>query len=330
MANTNKRIPKKVYCKKARFQSNGVNKETLQELIQASIKALPKAKKRREVIGGTEDYYRLINNFSVVDGAFCGVMVAYESGTNALTLSEEEDAETYTIEQLAPPAQDGKRREFLDGLLFFAIRSNHVAVIQSQSLRSAEFEQHLLWLIKQASKVNQGVLFSLDDSISKRVVEKIKQQHVKTIQIGGPLVVAKDAGGHVLDYEQRSSKKQSFTIGGFGPDLLNALGRRLPKSLKFKDALDENIKLSLQIQYIRSVSDKGQQLLDTLAIALRNHDGSDTKLILNDGSEVTGEHLKLTANLKLTTINGVVLPDSAFVELVNWLNGLIKSGDVTP
>lgn len=145
-----------------------------------------------------------------------------------------------------------------------------------------------------------------------------------------PLVVAKDAGGNVLSYAQRTSGQQSFTIAGVGPDLLKALGSKLPKSLKFKDALDENIELSLQIRYVRSVSDKGQKLLDTLAIALRNHDGSDTKLLLNDGSEVAGESLKLTANLKLTAINGVVVPDAAFVELVNWLDGLIKSGDVTP
>lgn len=330
MATTNKRVPKKVSCKNARLQGNGENKETLQQLVQAAIKTLPKAKQRREVIGGAEDHYRLINNFVGVNGAFCGVMVAYESGTNALTLSEEEDAETYTIEQLAPPAQDGKRREFLDGLLYFAIRGNHVVLIQSQSLRSAEFEQHLFWLIRQASQAGQGVLFSLDDSFSKRVVEKIKQKHVKTIEIGGPLVVAKDAKGHVLDYNQRSGGDQTFTIDGLGPDLLRALGGKLPKSLKFKDALDENIELSLRIRYVRSVSDKGQKLLDTLAIALRNHDGSDTKLLLNDGSEITGESLKLTTNLKLTTINGVIVPDSAFAELVNWLNGLIKSGDVNP
>jgi len=61
MASVSKRVPKKVSCKKARFQGDGPHKETLQQIVHAAVKKLIKAKERRELIGGGENFYRLIN-----------------------------------------------------------------------------------------------------------------------------------------------------------------------------------------------------------------------------------------------------------------------------
>lgn len=326
MATEQNRISKKVYCKKAKILSEGISTQTLRELAVEALKKLPKAKQRKEPVSSSSNQFRLINNFAMVGNALCGVMLTYEKDANALALAEDDDAETYNIEQFAPPEKDGKRREFLEGFLYFAIHGNAVAIIQSKSLRSKDFEQHLYWLLKEASSNGKAPLVVLNDAISKNVKARIDKSHVKSFELGGPFVVAKDLDGNTIQ-----SKKQSLgnvNLGGLGMDVVKALTSILPSSVRLKDALDENIELTLNIKYKRSIGRKGQDLLDKLAMILRNHDDTDSKIILNDGSIIAGDELKLTSIIKVSSLNGVLLPDSAFAELSNLLNELIKTGDI--
>ncbi|UGA38215.1 hypothetical protein JOS77_30840 [Chromobacterium haemolyticum] len=224
-------------------------------------------------------------------------------------------------------AKDGKRREFLEGLLYFAIQGNAVAIIQSKALRSIDLERYLYWLLQEAAPDGVATLFSLTDAISENIRARVDKSHVKCFEMGSQLVVPKDHQGKTVD---RSKLKSSvdYGIGGLGVDILKALESYLPKQLNLKDALDENIDLTLRIKYNRTIGHKGQSVLDTLAMALRNIDDSDSKITLNDGGEIYGDELKLKANVKVYSLNGVLLPDSVFSELSNLLDRFIKSGDI--
>lgn len=327
MANSQSRVSKNVYCKKAKISSNSGANENLRELLSRALVRFPKAHQRKECTNSEETQFRLINNFATSGGALCGIMLSYEKNANALALSEDETVEVYDVDSFVPPEKNGKRREFLEGLLYFAIQGNAVAIIQSKALRSGDFERYLYWLLKEASPDGKGVNFNLTDAVNAKIKERIEKIHVKSFEMNGQLVVEKDSDGNTVERNKQESSVE-YGLGGLGVDVFDALKSAMPKLPDFKDALDENIDLTLRIKYNRVIGPKAQNLLDQLAMVLRNYEDADTKIILNDGGEINGHELKLKTKVKVTSLNGILSPDSVFAELSNLLVTLIKSGDI--
>lgn len=316
---------KKLWCKKAVFQKQGSD---LQLLLTAALAQFKKAGQRKELIFGTNEA-RLISYFREEKGALYGIMLSYEKGRNQLTLPEDDEAETLSVEQMAPPvAEDGKRREFLDGVLYFLIHKNHVLTIQSSALRAAQFEQHLAWLLDKAGDF-KGNALALADQISSVTREKICKSHAKEILIDAPLVsVQPNATGMPVSASQQAG---TFELGGIGLNWLKSiLPNGMGQQLKFEDALDANLECTLRVRYKRSSTDKGHALLDNLALALRHVDDADTIIELAGGGTVKGEEIKLTKDLSIQTLNGIINPDDAFSKMHAWLADSIRDKLIDP
>lgn len=316
---------KKLWCKKAVFQNQGSD---LQLLLTAALAQFKKAGQRKELIFGTNEA-RLISYFREEKGALYGIMLSYEKGRNQLILPEDDEAETLSVEQVAPPvAEDGKRREFLDGVLYFLVHRNHVLTIQSSALRSAQFEQHLAWLLEKAGDF-KGNALALADQISSATREKICKSHAKEIWIEAPLVSAQpDTSGMPVSASQQGG---TFELSGVGMTWLKSvLPKGMSQHLKFEDALDANLECTLRVRYKRSSTDKGHALLDNLALALRHVDDADTVIELAGGGTVKGEDIKLTKDLSIQTLNGIVNPDDAFAKMHAWLADSIRDNLIDP
>lgn len=315
------KVIKTAYCKKASFQAGSAGK-SLQDLLQHAFKDLRLANSRKQTLGADGKRMRLVNNFATVGGVLCGVLLTYERGTNVLALAEDESAETYDVKQFLPPATaEGKRREFLEGVLYFAVADNHVALIQSQAVRSVEFEQHVSWLIRETTQGDQLPLVGLKDAVAPEIEKRISALHVKEVEFGTPLAAP-------LKSDQIESGEATFRIGGVAKTILDALG--LGKLVQFKDVLDENVELSLRVRHINKVSHKAQAVVDQLAFGLRNHDGGDTVITLNDGSKVTGSEAKLQKTMRIQATEGVLVADDAFVQLSSWIKDMIQKGEIRP
>lgn len=316
---------KKLWCKKVVFRKQGSD---LQALLTTTLDQFKKAGQRKEAIIGTNET-RLISYFRQEKGALYGIMLSYEKGRNQLTLPEDDDAEMLTVEQVAPPAaEDGKRREFLDGVLYFLIHKNHVLTIQSSALRSAQFEQYLAWLLDKGGSF-KGNSLALADEVSSVTRDKVRKSHAKEILIDAPLV---SASSMATDMPVTSTQEaKSFELGGIGLTWLESiLPEPLWKQLKFEDALDANLECSLRVRYKRSSTDKGHALLDNLALALRHVDDADTLIKLAGGGTVKGEEIKLSKDLSLETFNGIINPDDAFSKMHAWLSDSIRDGLIDP
>ncbi len=319
---------KKLWCKKAVFQKQGSD---LQLLLTAALAQFKKTGQRKELVFGTTEA-RLISYFREEKGALYGIMLSYEKGRNQLILPEDDEAETLSVEQIAPPAaEDGKRREFLDGVLYFLIHKNHVLTIQSSALRAAQFEQHLAWLLGKAGDF-KGNALALADQISSVTREKICKSHAKEIWIDAPLVSAQPTTvGMPVSAGQQSS---SFNLVGIGKEWLQLALQHIPggfgNQIKFEDALDANLECTLRVRYKRSSTDKGHALLDNLALALRHVDDADTVIELAGGGTVKGEEIKLTKDLSIQTLNGIINPDDAFSKMHAWLADSIRDKLIDP
>lgn len=316
---------KKLWCKSAQFMKKNSD---LQLLLIGALKKFKKAGERKELVFGTNEV-RLISYFREEKGALYGVMLSYEKGKNQLILPEDDDAETLSVEQVAPPvSEDGKRREFLEGVLYFLIHRNHVLTIQSSALRSVQLENHLGWLLGKAGSFKDNGI-ALADQISSVTREKIRRAHAKEIYIDVPIVSAPSEATE--ESSAAAAKSDSFEVSGLGMGWLKSL---LPdhdfQRMKFADALDANLECTLRVRYKRSSTDNGHKLLDNLALALRHVDDGETIIKLAGGGTVTGNEIKLSKEISVQTLNGVINPDDAFHKMHSWFADAIRDGLIEP
>lgn len=79
-----------------------------------------------------------------------GSLLIYSRGRNQPLVTEDDAATEMPVEQIAPPPSSaGARRDFIESLLFFGIKDNHVILLQSSALRARQLETHLAGSFKQ-------------------------------------------------------------------------------------------------------------------------------------------------------------------------------------
>src|SRR6185437_4657545 len=78
-----------------------------------------------------------------------GEMFSYVKGSDQSIF----DADPTTAEVDVSAIPPGKDKEFLEGTVYFGISGDHLAVMQSSSLRFGDLERHLNWLLTRCAKV---------------------------------------------------------------------------------------------------------------------------------------------------------------------------------
>ncbi|HEX7643474.1 MAG TPA: hypothetical protein VF472_14805 [Burkholderiaceae bacterium] len=320
-------IYKKVYCKNAVFQDRR-EKPTIQAKLSDALTKLKKVGKRKEVLGDDERYVRAIIYHRQNANMLFGILASYERGTHQLTVAEDDDAEMLSVEQVAPPnSEEDKRREFLEGLCYFGCYKNHIVVVPSRALGIKPFEAHTNWLLLKAGSIPASNRVGFSDQIAQATKEKIRTAHVKEVEIGAPLIDPDS----IEQKEVKGQRFSSFEYGGFGVDMLRQiLGKDKVDGMRLADALDGNIEVSLRVRYKRATTEKAHKLLDNIALAVRNIDEDEVKLILAGGGTVQGSELKLSAMLGVESFDGIPNPDDLFQKMQAWLTDQIQNKIIEP
>ena len=95
---------------------------------------------------GSDNYF--INTYS--DGAgttplvFGDILHFTKGHLQALCQTADQDAASVPVQQMKAPEQS----EYVHSQMFWMVKDDHAFVVQSMSLRTAEFEQYLDWLLK--------------------------------------------------------------------------------------------------------------------------------------------------------------------------------------
>jgi hypothetical protein len=302
---------------------------TLKQALTTALTTLNTIGNRRESLAPLNEspIYQVIGEFKVETEFLFGVLMHYIPGTNPAYVVNDADAEQLTVEQIAPPeTAEGKRRELLDSMLFFAVLDDHLAIMQSQGLRSGRFEQHLSWLLRQAGA--EHFRLRLIDQPPKDVRQNLEKSAVKALVLGGELM----SPPRDRSNENTWVKGEISGKDGSGPifaalRFLAGVDRAAQLGL---DALSQNanIEYSLKIHYKKSTTEDGQRLMNTLGVALRHAEDVKTMVVLKDGSKIKGEQLRLSGRVSIKTHNGIPDSSDVFTELCAWLMQKLKSGDV--
>lgn len=96
---------------------------------------------------GSDNYF--INTYSDGSGStplvFGDILHFTKGHLQALCRTADDNAATVPVEQMKAP----ERSEYVHSQMFWMIKDDHAFVVQSMSLRTAEFEQYLDWLLKK-------------------------------------------------------------------------------------------------------------------------------------------------------------------------------------
>ena len=112
-----------------------------------------------------------------------GNLVSFTKGRAQALLKQLGEVAEVNIEQFDPPEND----EFLDAILYWLVIKNHVFLIETGALRSAEFEKYIRWLLTERSAVwpSDTHTFLIDEFDLARDELQKRASDVRMINIGG-------------------------------------------------------------------------------------------------------------------------------------------------
>lgn len=318
--------------------------EPLQQLLVSALTApaaTAKAAARREAVNEDGSIVRMINRTKVYAGMFFGQFISFERGRGQPLIETEDDgAEAYPIATITTDAigeqeQRQRQREFIESVLYFGAFDNHLLVVQSQALKARDLEAHLSWLLQtRTDKLDRSTALILQDKPPESTIEKVRASSVKSIVIGSPVTtcVVQDPETQPPPGEARETQSTAvrFMPVGAGADILRAImGADWFERINLKDALDEaNIRVRLEVTYLRRTTTAGQRVLDTLAASMRHVDDSDVEVVLARGGSIKGDELRLRGTVSVKSINGAVDEDDLYHQMHDWLITMVAREEV--
>lgn len=314
--------PRTFQYRRISFQKGSNN---FQALVRQALQKRNIVGDRFEELNAEEGTHRFINTHRNQFGMTFGNMLVFSEGTNKQLVTVDKSASELDVGQIALSAKDGKPREFLDSILYYGIKDNHLILLQSLSLTSKQFEQHINWLLSDTDVLDEDDGAYLNDYPARATQKKIKKQHVKSVRIGTPLIEDAELGDETMQVKQ--SRKVRFKPKGPGIDIVKRLlGNSEYDKLRLDDALsDSNLEVFVEVSYSRKTSDDSQKVLDHLATSLRHIDEDDIHIELKGGSKIRGKDLKLSHRVNIETYGGLVNPTDVFHQMRDWLEMLVAN-----
>lgn len=340
-------INKTLHYKRAVITGAGNLQEILEKVFDSSSLA-SKVGKRKEIVNADTDSFRVVNHKRDFNGMLFFQMIMFEPGGSQAFIEMNDDAEFYALDAFTneslnkPESKEEKtkfRKEFVDSLLYFGVFENHIAVLQSKSLRARELEAHLGWLIANFGGVPVGTAIILNDQPSQETFEKIAAKPVRHVKLGTPVKAEEegaplDSQGRValteISEEVLNPRKVKFHPAGLGADVIRAaLGADWFNRMDFDGDLDDaNLQVSLEITYMRKTTKVGQQILDNIATSLRHVDEADIHIELEGGGVIKGGDLRLSGPISVPKLtNGLLDEGVLYHKMHGWLAGKLRSGD---
>lgn len=278
-------------------------------------------------ISGTES--QLLAHLMKKQACICGALVVCASKLIPLVDTESDGS---TFEATVPPKdQHGKTRRVEEHALFFAIRENHVAVIQSKELSISDLEDFFTWLIQSKEKLAEDFTFSLVNLPSKAAMESLKNHSIKSIQFGKAAFWQEKGPKEKKPGAKRSThakvlKSDSGLIGV----LKTFLGNDAIIEELEKDEDPGSLHVNLEISYRSKSEHAAQKLMKSLAATIGDREDLSPEIKLTGGQRsIKGGDLTIKDGVEVQSPSGNVSKEDAMTVLAKWLAKAIAEGKVT-
>ncbi|WP_322521160.1 hypothetical protein SR882_10320 [Guyparkeria halophila] len=270
-----------------------------------------------------DELNRCLNRWVHEDNMLFGEFILYVPGTNKQVVTVQQRQRELSVDQIQPPQDpDGHPREFIDSVLYFGVKDNHLAIMQSQSLSDRDLERYLSWLLG-----SEGGNVLLDgEQIALRKELDIASRNifndVREVTVGAPLFDPTETQGTV----DPETKQVNVNLTGRGLDWLrHALGRDWVDQLDQADlAGAHNVEVHLSIVRKGGKRTPGpdnapQQTMSAITTTLRHLHEEDVTVHTRTYGTVKGDKLFLKTNKSIKCQYGVPTVDHVFEEMGAWL-----------
>lgn len=339
-------VTKTIHYKRAVISGGGNLQEILARVF-ADESPAHRVGHRKEIVNADTASFRVVNHKRDYSGMLFCQMIYFEPGRSQAYITLNEDADSYALDALTnealnniegPVDRERHRREFVDSFLYFGVFENHLVVLQSSQLRARELEAHLGWLIGSFGGVAIGTAIILQDQPSQETYERIARAPVKKIQIGAPITTAQEIPEGERTRQPQApheevevnARRVRFFPTGFAGDVIKAaMGADWFNRLDLEEDLDDaNLKVSLEITYLRQTTRVGQVVIDNIATSLRHAEEADVRVELAGGGELKGGDLRLSGPISVTKlVNGLLDEGILYHKMHGWLVGKLRQGD---
>ncbi|MFK7319096.1 hypothetical protein ABBZ93_18745 [Acinetobacter baumannii] len=323
--------PRVAHYKKCKISGKKTLQQMLQETLIVEESLWSKAVNRQEIVNINSEDFFFINHKSEHQEMLFAELLFVEKGKAQSFMhidpsSEEFEIKPFTVDNLPDEEQsedkkENTQKEFVDSVLYFGVIENHVALIQSRSIRSRHLEQHLGWLLGNnvSSALPKDSALILSDVPDPQTHQKLAKSPAKKLHIGTDVRGVTD---HKLlaPTEQIKTESMVFKVQSKIVNVLKEITGIDISDLELKDSLDDaNLKLKVVLTYDRKTSECGQFVLDSVASSMRHMEDEDFQIELSNGAILKGGELKISSTIKVETINGSVNRNGVKNELYKWL-----------
>ena len=304
--------------------------QTLQQALVSASKSVQQPWLRRLGVG--VEAYQLLTWLVSKNSCLCGELVFYEHNRKIPLVDFEKDGSTWQA-AIYPKDATGRNRNFQEQSLVFAVRENHVAIIQSIGLQADELQEFFAWLIQSQAGLLKNSFISLQNLPAKSALDKLKDHKIRGIKIGEQLFTK--VGEERPDDGKGAAPKRRRLIQRIEAnpriiEVLKALGIAQPIIEKLAQDPDPgSIQVDLDISYRSRTEKESRSLLNCLAATIGKQDGLGAEIRLDGKSVIKGDELSLRGQLSVQCEAGCMATDDAFSKLSAWLAEQIKEGKVT-
>jgi len=330
---------KTIHYKYAKINETG---KTLQDYLMKALDDKAKPVDRFEILDAEGKVQRFINSKRKQNNMLFGQMIQYEEGKDPAIVIIDEAQSEFSIEHFPMPERaDSSHQEFIESVLYFGILENHVLLLQGKGLKNREFEAHILWLLTECADIlPNGIKVVISDKPSQEIAEKIDKRPVKKVFLGTDVFAPKEEleANSPSEKDDKSeetislaAKKIKFSPFGRGAEILSAIfGDTWKQNLSMDDALDDsNLKVNLEISYLRKTTSQGRNVIDNIATAMRHHeDLDDVKIDFVDGGTMKGGEIRLSDKVSVYENNGIIDASDLYIVMQKWLEKQINNGNV--
>jgi hypothetical protein len=314
--------------------------ETLQAKLTSALNLKNKhASERCQQMDNDGKSLRGVEQIITQNKMLFGTIIDVNPGTSQPTVGADLSEPTLKITLTAPP----KKSEYLEKYLFFGVKDNHVAVIQS-TIRSRQLQEYFNWLLQSVTPGDAAYhptsLVDLPPTDVRAVkIERVKSIELKqTMQISGmEKQKALPAGSKRMVLLEDKKHKSLVPISGSGliRDIIRQFApdkEKLLDSMSFNDALlagRVRATVLLEVQG-RMKENDAVPFMDEFAATLSHDDDDDLDYVIHveDGPDITPATVKFRESILLNCDDGMPLVSEVRTEMANWLASAIKAGRV--
>jgi hypothetical protein len=286
--------------------------------------------------GASDSPHHVLSKWQKRKGTLCGELLRFERDRDVPLVDVDSTSGNVWTGAAPPVDTNGTRRNFADSSLYFALKENHLAVIQSQALSLEELQGYFTWLLgidigTPDAAGGRTRLFHFRNIPSQGAKAAIQGNQVRGITIGSnlfhaskiPLIIKREGK------KDRTVNRTEYTIDASMKGILGALMRNLGEDAAILDDLDRHadpgsIRMNLEISYVSHSDKQAQELMHTLAGALDDGDFPKASIRLKGGKEINGKELTIRDTIKIQSVNGNLVVDNALSSISSWLVDAIK------